>query len=68
MIKEEFVNVEMPVLDYSLICFSGSRIHPWILTEAFINKIVDNKELSDIELGQLSLSKFYQKLAEWLKI
>lgn len=68
MLKEDFVNVEMPVLDYSLICFSGPRIHPWILTEAFINKIVDNKELSDVELGQLSLSKFYQTLAEWLKL
>ena len=68
MLKEEFVSVEMPVLDYSLICFRGPKIYPCVLTEAFINKIVNNKELSDIELGQLSLSKFYRILAEWLKI
>lgn len=68
MLKEEFVSVEMPILDYSLICFRGPKIYPCVLTEAFINKIVNNKELSDIELGQLSLSKFYRTLAEWLKI
>lgn len=66
MLKEEFVNVEMPVLDYSLICFGGTRIYPWILTEAFINKIVNNEELNKTEKEQLSLSNFYQTLKNWL--
>lgn len=66
MLKEEFVNIEMPTLDYSLVCFEKTKVKPCILTEALINKIVNDKDLDENQMKQLSLSKFYQTLAEWL--
>jgi hypothetical protein len=66
MLEHNFENIKMPVLDYSLICFSGTKIKPWILTKAFINKIVHGIELTEEELQQLSLSNFYINLYDWL--
>lgn len=66
MLQHDFVNVEMPVLDYSLIGFQGPKIKPWVLTKALVDRINTGRSLQTWEIEQLSLSKFYITLVDWL--
>ncbi|WP_296865190.1 thymidylate synthase [uncultured Methanobrevibacter sp.] len=66
MLKHNFVNIEVPTLDCPLICFKDSDIKPYTLVEFLINKIVNNKELELPEIQQLTSSRFYITLVQWL--
>lgn len=68
MLKCDFVNVEMPVLDYPLVIFDENKVVPSHLTKAFINRIVNGEILKGWEIQHLSTSKFYLALSQWLDI
>lgn len=66
MLKYDFINVEMPTLDYPLVMFEENKVVPSHLTKAFINRIVNHKTLEGWELQHLSTSQFYLELSRWL--
>ena len=68
MLKCDFINVEMPVLDYPLVMFDENKVVPSHLTKAFINRIVNGEILKGWEIQHLSTSKFYLALSQWLDI
>ena len=68
MLKNNFENIEMPILDNPLICFDDLKIIPYITVERLIHCIVKDTMLTNTDVKLLNCSNFYKTVASWLDI